>query len=467
MLIIISDLHLTDGTSGLTIQAEAFRIFRNHLRDLVYKACTRADGKYKPMEQIELVMLGDILDIIRSNKWNQAQVGEVGYVRPWHDPQSRDFINKVKEISQAILDYNAVGLGVLNGLSEVGISLPAAKNGQAATALDNLASPERVSVKVKIYYLVGNHDWFFHLRGPEYNQIRQTIIDKIGLAHPANQPFPHDPSELSALLGVYRAHKVFARHGDIYDPFNYEAEHGRNASSLGDAIVVELINRFPVVVQQELGHKLPEPFVSGLKELDNVRPSVLTPIWINSLLRQCYIDSALTKQVQAVWNGLADQFLNLDFVRQRDSYNPLDLVDKLQLVLRFSESLSFQELSKVVSWVTTNEIISAWTGQQISGSYAPYSVTEDAFKDHRTNYIVYGHTHHYEIVPLDVSRVRGRPFQQVYFNSGTWRQRHNLANTHPREEEFIGYYVMSYLIFFKDDERGGHGFEAWSGALSA
>jgi hypothetical protein len=52
MLVIASDLHLTDGTSsGETIRSSAFRIFRERLRDLAYDASWRADGKYKPIEE--------------------------------------------------------------------------------------------------------------------------------------------------------------------------------------------------------------------------------------------------------------------------------------------------------------------------------------------------------------------------------------------------------------------------------
>lgn len=40
------------------------------------------------------------------------------------------------------------------------------------------------------------------------------------------------------------------------------------------------------------------------------------------------------------------------------------------------------------------------------------------------------------------------------------------AKSQVMEQEFIGYHVMTYLAFFKDDERGGRPFESWSGALA-
>ncbi len=69
MLVIVSDLHFTDGTSGETVRSGAFKLFRDALSDLAYGASWRADGKYKPIEDLHLVLLGDILDVIRSAQW--------------------------------------------------------------------------------------------------------------------------------------------------------------------------------------------------------------------------------------------------------------------------------------------------------------------------------------------------------------------------------------------------------------
>ena len=58
MLVIISDLHLTDGTSGETIKPGTFRAFRESLRELAYDASWRSDQKYVPIDGIDLVLLG-------------------------------------------------------------------------------------------------------------------------------------------------------------------------------------------------------------------------------------------------------------------------------------------------------------------------------------------------------------------------------------------------------------------------
>ena len=57
MLVIISDLHLTDGTSGATISAGAFEVFAERLQDLACAASYRADGSYRPIEQLDVLLL--------------------------------------------------------------------------------------------------------------------------------------------------------------------------------------------------------------------------------------------------------------------------------------------------------------------------------------------------------------------------------------------------------------------------
>ena len=79
MLAIISDLHLTDGTTGTKAAASAFHGFANRLSDLAMQASWRADGYYRPIKQLDLLLLGDVFDVIDSNKWLASDV------RPWHD----------------------------------------------------------------------------------------------------------------------------------------------------------------------------------------------------------------------------------------------------------------------------------------------------------------------------------------------------------------------------------------------
>src|ERR1700733_15414081 len=121
MLVIISDLHLTDGTSGATISPWAFEIFVQELRDAAISASWRADGKYRPVARVDLVLLGDSLDVIRSARWLDAAV------RPWDSTDRPEMVELVTKITSDILTRNEPSLNLLRNLATPGqFTIPAA-----------------------------------------------------------------------------------------------------------------------------------------------------------------------------------------------------------------------------------------------------------------------------------------------------------------------------------------------------
>lgn len=456
MLVIVSDLHLKDGTSGTSITPDAFRIFAERLDSIAYRASWRADGKYRPIEVIDLVLLGDIFDHLLSTHWHDAEAGDPGYVRPWHDPQSPALIAKIQEITRGALAHNAEAVKILKRISEgKSITLPPAT--AQGTPAD--ATVARQPVTVRIHQMAGNHDWYFHLPGAAYDAIRSEVIEAIGLANPPG-PFPHDPNESAALMAAFRDHHVFARHGDIFDSMNYNKEQGRNHATLGDALASEMLTLFPVEVQKRLGDELPEQFCSGLKELTNVRPALVTPLWISNLVSNYAGSQQIVDEVKSIWDELGQRFLDLDFVRSQDRFLKFDTVDALQNVLFITRSLSFETINKIMGWATEK----FWDGRY---SIVDNVLKEAAFKDGSTQFFVYGHTHIHETVPLDSKLNHNKIFNQIYINSGTWHSYHDLTMGIGDARKFIGLHVMTYLVFFKGDERNGHPFESWSGSLSA
>ena len=451
MLVIISDLHLTDGTSGETIRTGAFRTFRERIRDLAYDASWRSEEKYAPIECVDLVLLGDIIDVIRSTRWCE----ETPSLRPWGDHTSPAFADTVARITEDVIANNRASLDVLKSLHD-----PKIMNVPLVTADDklvrisrNLNTRERTPVPVRIHYLVGNHDWFFHLKGQAYDAIRKKIVEAIGLSNDPNIVFPHDPDESALIQHVYREHRVFARHGDIFDPCNFE--HDRDASSLGDAIVIELLDRFATEVKKRLGGKIPEACEAGLREIDNVRPLSMIAVWVDGLVQKTCTEELAT-QVKQIWNDLVHEFLKVDFVKDR----PFGSSALIKLGFEISSDLSLSGLSDVVTW------FGAKMGGRTETLY-PYAMHERAFQEGWARFIVYGHTHHYEIVPLRSEQRSGETVDTLYINSGTWRPVHELARFHPAQRQFVRYHVMTYLSFFKDEERKGRGFEIWSGALGS
>lgn len=447
MLVIISDLHLTDGTSGETIRAGAFRSFRESLRELAYDASWRSDKEYVPIDCIDLVLLGDILDVIRSTKWCTAPEE----VRPWRNQDDPRFAEMVRQITADVLAKNKESLDILRSLHDPEMMSLPPRGPDGGVAIEPAA---RVPVPVRVHYLVGNHDWFFHLKGAAHDGIRKTIVETLGLETPYTSPFPHDPFESPLIEEIYRDHRVFARHGDIFDPSNFESS--RDASSLGDAIVIELLDKFGMVVRERLGNNLPDACDAGLKEIDNVRPLSLIPIWVDGLLTNTCTPE-LAEDIKDIWNELVRRFLDLEFVKAR----PLRSSLLTKIGFEISSEVSMTELSDVTAWLSSK------FGGGRGESYYSYALRENAFTTRWAQFIVYGHTHYQEIVPLQRIQEGDDTTSQIYLNSGTWRPVHELARFHPQKKQFLGYHVMTYLTFFKKDERKGRSFESWTGALDS
>jgi len=447
MLVIISDLHLCDGSTGETVSPGAFQFFAQRVRELAVAASWRTDNHYRPIDRVDIVLLGDAFDLLRSARWASRP-----NIRPWGNPHAPELLDRIAQITADIITNNQQSLDVLHGLAaEGGLTVPPAlKSAQPAT--DAPGQP----VPVRIHCMVGNHDWFYHLPGPGYDAVRQTLATSLGLANRHDRPFPHDITESDELLQAMRRHKVSARHGDLFDPLNFEGD--RDSSSLGDAIVIELVNRFSAEVEAGLGSELPAATALGLREIDHLRPLLLIPVWIDGLLERTCPSPAVRKRVKTVWDRLVDEFLALDFVRQHDTWSPLDLVDGLRRALKFSKRLSLGWTSSIVEWL-----------QRVRGSksdsYYPHALAEQDFRNRRARSIVYGHSHTAESVPLDASYAEGYVLNQVYFNSGTWRRVHSPTRLAPAEHEFIAADVMTYLAFFQGDERKGRPYETWSGML--
>jgi len=453
MLIIISDIHLTDETCGKSIPSAAFQLFANRLKELALHASRRVDGKYSPLKSMDILLLGDILDPLHSTLWLEKNPGEPGYVRPWTDFRAPEFIAKLSEITRAILRQNQESIAILKSLTQDSLTLPPA----TARGKSDKEAIE-IPVKVHLHYMIGNHDWYYHLPGQAFNNLRAEIVEAFSLSN-SSAPFPHELKESAKLSTLLTRHKVFAQHGDLYDPFNYNKEKGRNSSSLGDAFVVEILNRFPNEVEQQLGDELPPSFVESLGELVNVRPVIAAPLWISSQMRVNNVPVAAEKKLKNLWNEMSNEFLKLDIVQEGNISYKLDAIDRLEMAIHLIDLVSFKTIENLAVWI-----------RKIFGTkentFARYALKEEAFLDHKAQFVVYGHTHHYEVVPLDTFKGAIRPTNQIYLNSGTWQTYFDLAINKLEEQNFIPYQVLTYLSFYRNSECQGRQFEAWSGSFS-
>lgn len=420
MLVFLSDVHLTDGSSGETIKPSAFKLFADQLIKL-------ADS-VNPLREIKIVLLGDIFDVIRSAEW----LNDGNTVRPW-DPSSNAQQTIVTKILEGILANNRAALNSFKDIK---------------TYADNN------KLLFEMIYIIGNHDWLIN----RYDNCRQLVANALGIAGGGATPFP---TELFA-----EDYRVQARHGDIHDKFNFMGH--RDASSIGDAIVIELLNRYPLEVKKRLAtlvaggnitSKEQDNIVAKLKEIDNLRPLLEAPSWV-LMLSASTANSDASEAIKDAWEQCVDDFFKVKFIKDQDKFLWPDTIDYLQIALQLSSHLSKQLLEKIV------EFKERFFSGGIEGDYHKAAFKEPLLSSGQARYVVYGHTHDHLIVPLDqVSLTAGTVMDKVYFNTGTWRKTWNKVMFDHQHREFIGWHVLTYVAFFNSNENGDYNFEVWNGSL--
>jgi hypothetical protein len=271
--------------------------------------------------------------------------------------------------------------------------------------------------------------------------------------------FPFDVSEYPELNEMLSQYKVYARHGDYFDHFNFNPKEGRDYSALGDVFTMEVLNRYPVAVQQHFGNALPVGLIDSLRRLTNVRPALATPLWISGQLKRYAGNIALESELKKVWDNVCDEFLQLPVVRAQDKPFVLDTVDAMEIAIKIAKGTSFETLNDLVYWIR-NKVSN---GER---SFAEHALEEPAFINKTAKYILYGHTHHHEVISLDSDDQLFEVQDQIYFNTGTWHTYFDLATRDPKQQKFIPYQTLTYLAFYKDGEREGRQFETWSGTYA-
>ncbi|MDI1301613.1 MAG: hypothetical protein PSX71_06885 [bacterium] len=439
MLVIISDLHLTDGSTCETINAGAFRQFVHTLSSQAESACWRKktghdNGVFELLERVDVILLGDILDVIRSSHWLQSQA------RPWDATST--LVDSVTTITRQILAHNSTSLACfrdLNGLLPIEAS----------------HTQQLHQIPVFFHYLVGNHDWFYHLPGTAWSALRAEIKAAMGLANNPAEIFPHELKENAAIAELCTRHRVHIQHGDIFDDLNYQKDKGRDASSLGDAIVIEVLNGFPERVRKELDLGDKHPLYLAFKEADNIRPLLSLPDYF-ALSSRYFGTTSQQKKIRELWTQASDPLLDLAFVKSLDKPWKLDTVDALQAMFSLQKNLTMAAQGQLANFI--EHFIKP-------DSYRQQAAAFPGIKAATTDYVVYGHTHHAEMIPLAVRHKQEESHSQIYFNTGTWRRVHERTQAMFNDFPFINFHVMTYAFFYQGDERFGRRHEMWQGSL--
>ncbi|MEP7176190.1 MAG: hypothetical protein ABI860_06525 [Gemmatimonadales bacterium] len=396
MLAIVSDLHLTDQSTANNVNAEAFELLGSDILEVAGRRGAR---------DIHLVLLGDILDLVRSDYWHRTSI-PMGQ-RPWGGTLDRRTAMNVDR--NAIRDqFHAVLTGIL-----------ATPTAQALGQM--LATLGAGTVPFRVTYVVGNHDrvlWNF-----------PSLQEAVRTAWPSLSAFEHAVE--SAEYGVLGRHGhewdenthgwQFRRRvlvpGEVLDRFAPEAYE---TMAIGEVVTAELMSG---LVFHARDQGAPEPLLGQLRDVNNLRPLLDVFAWLewiggvgdrahrrllHEALRRA-LDGLLESSLAHEWDRLATDYLVSG-----------DLVDRLEQARAVLLGPDFESFhGRVEALKRLQRLVPALMPAQdglLEGarSEALFGEGTDAGGIQR---VIYGHTHR-----ARHDYFSGRPDGTVrmYINTGTF-----------------------------------------------
>lgn len=143
MLVCSANWLLPDGSLSCSPTASDVAAFVRALATLAGRAGFRRDGRYRPVDRVDLVLAGDMLDTLSSTRW-------LGPLRPWQATAAATRLQT--EIAAESLRRGRRTIASLRRLARQGVFVP------DATPLARPAGDRRRIVPVRIVSLAGDHD---------------------------------------------------------------------------------------------------------------------------------------------------------------------------------------------------------------------------------------------------------------------------------------------------------------------
>jgi UDP-2,3-diacylglucosamine pyrophosphatase LpxH len=471
MLALISDLHFCDGTA--TPGNVAPRVFEVALGEIYDVARRWVRARDRPA-RVDLVLLGDIFDLLRTERWfEDAQGNAVPLAeRPWG--------------TTAALEGGALTPAVAARAKRI-LAEILARNVDALATIRGERMPPPPGVLVRRIYIPGNHDrLYLHDEG-----LRAGMLGALGAV---------DGTGLSG-EGVFLHrlempdHGVIARHGHEWDVWSfpgYRADAVPSeytdadylATPIGDAVTTEMAVRLPYELRSRLldargfAPDLVERIHWKMMRIEDVRPLFASFHWAFYEVSRIAagLDRGQARVLRAALGdtvrSLARCFRDLDFYqawqeRHHRAFH-LDAALILRLILA---GLSAPDWFPV-EWIAelVERVLTRWEPRAVTRVGASH---EDLARvgSGEMRFVVYGHTHD----PQQVALRGGARAQDVYLNTGTYRPGVFRADD---GRGFVGWQRATYTCIASTEEAAlmerpyampneGPAFVAWSGACSA
>jgi len=325
MLVVVSDMHLTDQTLAPSVPPEALARLTQEIRKLA--------GETK---SLELILLGDIFDLLRSSRWLVKTYGDSlkdapEDIRPWHSVDS-----PVEDVVATIL---------LDMQSFYG------------TFFENLAKIENV----KLTWVPGNHDRLVNFTTAGKNFLKTLQV----------QPADYEMLE--------KDYGVFARHGHCFDKYNIRKKNYELAP-FGDALVIEALDGLHVELARRcrvvhFDHK----DVAFLAAMEGVRPHARIPLWLHETTKKLP-DELVQERTRDAWRAAVDNFCACEIFKLLSAPERTIFKKLLDASKDFRSSLV--QLAALLEQLAEDE-----------DNYAKHAAAEAAAKDDSIKCVVYGHTH--------------------------------------------------------------------------
>jgi UDP-2,3-diacylglucosamine pyrophosphatase LpxH len=433
MLVVISDIHLTDLSTAHNVHATAF--------DLMCREISTA-AQAKGAVELQVVLLGDIFDLVRTDFWHRTTTPDQ---RPWGgdlDPETG--MNRNTALIQT--QFATVLAGVL--------ATPEAKG--LITTLNGLSTV--TNLPTKLTYVVGNHDRVFN-NFPALQQQVRAVLPGIEFAN------------------LFKAddYGVLARHGHEWDEnchgFTFynkvlrpdgAPQLGRfdarsyQVMAIGEVVTAELMSGLVHFARAAQPGNVPDfpQFIEAFKDINNIRPTLDVFPWLEWFARDQLpgYKQALHQAMKQSLDGVLQSSLAKKWDRLvTDLLLQGDLTDRLALLKNHVLGNSFDEFrGRVNSLSKLQGLVDKVTPDK--DECAEGAEEEEIWRFWTANppgptqYVLYGHTHKARHVAFGAA-VDGRV--RMYINTGTLLP---LIQRTSSRDGFSTASQMTMAFFYKTEE---------------
>jgi UDP-2,3-diacylglucosamine pyrophosphatase LpxH len=429
MLVTFSDIHLTDETTAVNVNSEAFtKILQKEIE---------SSARNNQAKEIRIVLNGDIFDFVRTDYWLKTDKSE----RPWNGTLD---LKTAMNNDSAKMDFHYCNILDL---------IMKTKSGKGFCAmLNSLSKKFKNDTPVRITYITGNHD---RILNTSIN-LRNKIKEYLGEYTDSSIDFANE--YLNA-----EDYSVLCRHGHEWDDTNFGIELYKyinnsgdylsrfqrdiyNLQTIGEVITCELMSGIIYRVKQQSSDSA---FVDSLKDLNNVRPLSDAFLWlywygvaISTQNKKILLSAFRDSMTELVNTGLSKLW---DNIKAEVWLFSGDITDRFEQMLDLIQDLDFDSINKYVEvFKIFDNIFGTSKDDFVEGAMKEFKNRYYIEKD--IQYILYGHTHE-ERHDYFYGNKEGKV--KMYINTGTFLPYIQKTND---KKSFASAYQMTMVFIYRRDE---------------